>query len=84
MGAASSSAISRNSNENQSEISFATLALSNKSTASRAIYTKLSNIPSVYGLCQREVDAVKRGPKLNLIKNFGKGGGGGGGVTLQL
>ena len=29
----------------------------------------------------KEVDAVKRGPKLNLIKNFGKGGGG---VTLQL
>ena len=38
MGAASSSAISRNSNENQSEISFATLALGNKSTASRAIH----------------------------------------------
>ena len=28
---------------------------------------------------------MKRGPKLNLIKIFGKGGGGGeGGVTLQL
>ena len=45
---------------------------------------KLSNIPSPYGLCQGEVDAVKRGPKLNLIKNLGKGGGRGGGVILQL
>ena len=26
-----------------------------------------------------EVDAVKRGPKLNMIKKFGGGGGGGGG-----
>ena len=39
----------------------------------------LSNIPSQYGLCQGEVDAVKRGPKLNLIKKLGKGGRGGGG-----
>ena len=31
-----------------------------------------------YDLCQGEVDAVKRGPKLNLIKNLGKVGGGGG------
>ena len=28
-----------------------------------------------YGLCQGEVDAVKRGPKLNMIKNWGKGRG---------
>ena len=27
--------------------------------------------------CQGEVDAVKRGPKLNLIKKWRKGGGGG-------
>ena len=27
-------------------------------------------------LCQGEVDAVKRGPKINLIKKWGKGGGG--------
>ena len=39
-----------------------------------------SNIPSPYGLCQGEADAVKRGPKLNLIKKIGKGVG----VTLQL
>ena len=41
---------------------------SNKSTSSGAIYAR--------SLCQGEVDAVKRGPKLNLIKNFGEGGGG--------
>ena len=31
------------------------------------------SVPSPYGLCQGEVDAVKRGPKLNLIKQLGKG-----------
>ena len=36
----------------------------------------LSNIPSLYGLCQGEVDAVKRGPKLNLITKFGERKGG--------
>ena len=51
------------------------------------IRQQLSNIPSPYGLCPGEADAVKRGPKLNLIKKFGEGGGGGSGgvgVTLQL
>ena len=43
----------------------------NKSTASGAIYAR----SSPYGLCHGEVDTVKRGPKLNLIKNWGKGGG---------
>ena len=43
----------------------------NKSTASGAKYARrFSNIPSPYGLCQREVDAVKTGPKLNLIKKI--------------
>ena len=31
-----------------------------------------------------EVDAVKRGQKLNLIKHLGKGGGGGGGNPTTL
>ena len=43
----------------------------------------LSNIPSLYGLCQGEVDAVKTGPKLNLIKKF-FGNLGVGRVILQL
>ena len=54
--------------------------MKNKSTASGAKYARSSNIPSPYGLCQGEVDAVKRGPKLNMIKKLGKGGE----VTLQL
>ena len=36
---------------------------------------QLSNIPSPYGLCLGKVDAVRRGPNLNLIKKIGKGGG---------
>ena len=42
------------------------------------------NIPSPYGLCQGEVDAVKRGPKLNLIKKNGEMGGGGNPSTLAV
>ena len=69
------------------------MILDNKSTASGAIYARSSlifphRIP--YGLCQGEVGAVKREPKLNLIKKWGKGvcvwGGGGRGnrITLTL
>ena len=55
----------------------------NKSTASGAKYARSSVIsPHHVAFCQGEVDAVKRGPKLNQIKNLGKeegvGGGGGG------
>ena len=50
------------------------------------IRLQLSNIPSLYDLCQGEVDAEKRGSKLNLIKKNGEKGGGGGyeRITLQL
>ena len=61
----------------------------NKSTASGAKYARSSVIfPSPYGLCQGEVDAMKTGPKLNLIKkNVGKegvGGGEGNPITLTV
>ena len=48
----------------------------NKSTASGAKYARSSVIfPHRNGLCQGEVDAVKTGPKLNLIKKiWGKRG----------
>ena len=38
-------------------------------------------ISSPYGLCQGEVDAVKRGLKLNMIKKIGERAGGGGNPT---
>ena len=45
--------------------------LLNKSTASGAKYARSSVIfPHRNGLCQGEVDAVKTGPKLNLIKKI--------------
>ena len=49
-----------------------------KSTASGAIYARSSVIcPHRMALVRGEVYAVKRGPKLNLIKkNLGKVGGG--------
>ena len=55
--------------------------LGNKSTASGAKYARSSVIfPHRNGLCQGEVDAVKTGPKLNLIKKiWGKRGWGWGG-----
>ena len=57
----------------------------NKSTASEAKYARrLSNIPSPYGLCQGKVDAVKRGPKLNMIKKFGERGGEGNPITVTV
>ena len=62
--------------------------LKNKSTTSGAIYARSSVIfPHRMAFVRGKVDAVKRGPKLNLIKEFGErggGGGGGGGLTLQL
>ena len=53
-------------------------ASNNKSTASGAKYARSSVIfPQRNGLCQGEVDAVKTGPKLNLIKKkLGESGGG--------
>ena len=59
---------------------FKTTLCVNKSTASGAKYARSSVIfPHPNGLCQGEVDAVKTGPKLNLIKkNLGKEGVGGG------
>ena len=61
----------------------------NKSTASEAKYARSSIIfPHRMAFVRGGgggggVDAVKRGPKLNMIKKiWGKGGGGG--VTLQL
>ena len=60
----------------------------NKSTESGTIYARSSVIfPHRMAFVRGGVDAVKRGPKLNLIKKWGKcvwGGGGGRGVTLQL
>ena len=60
----------------------------NKSTASGAKYARSSVIfPHRNGLCQGEVDAVKTGPKLNLIKKIwgkrGCGWGGGGGLSYN-
>ena len=49
----------------------------NKSTASGAKYARSSVIfPHRMAFVRGGVDAVKRGPKLNMIKNFGKGIGG--------
>ena len=46
----------------------------NKSTASGAKYARSSVIfPHRNSLCQGEVDAVKTGPKLNLIKKNCRG-----------
>ena len=47
----------------------------NKSTASGAIYARSSVIFPHCMAFVGEVDAVKRGPKLNLIKKFGERGG---------
>ena len=55
----------------------------NKSTTSGAKYAHSSVIfPHRMAFVMGEADAVKRGPKLNMIKKFGERGGGG--VTLQL
>ena len=58
------------------------LVLCNKSTASGAIYARNSVIFPRH--CQGEVDAVKRGPKLNLIKKIGERGGGRGSETKTV
>ena len=50
---------------------------SNKSTASGAIYARSSVIfPNRMAFIRGGVDAVKRGPKLNLIKKIGERRGG--------
>ena len=52
----------------------------NKSTTSGAKYARSSVIfPHRMAFVMGEADAVKRGPKLNMIKKFGERGGGGGG-----
>ena len=60
---------------------YAFTAIKNKSTASGAIYARSSVIfAHRMAFVRREVDAVKTGPKLNLIKKiWGKRGGGWGG-----
>ena len=50
----------------------------NKSTASGAKYARSSVIfPHHMAFVRGEVDAVKRGPKLNMIKKLGESRGGG-------
>ena len=59
----------------------------NKSSASGAIYARSSVIfphRMVFVRDRLMVDAVKRGPKLNLIIKNWERRGGGGGLTLQL